>query len=106
MKLTIMRNTIRTIILNSIQFFDNTNVKLEETNVDRINVSPNPATNKVTVSSNDLIIENLSLFNQQGQLLKEAYHTSEMDISNFSPGIYFLQIKIQDGVVTKKIIKI
>lgn len=71
-------------------------------------VAPNPVTDKVTVSSIE-IIQSVSVFNNLGQLvLKQDVNAlqSQMDLGQLTDGIYFIQIQFKDGVKTiRKVVK-
>jgi len=75
---------------------------------DELLVFPNPTSDKITVkqSSNELISE-IKLFNYSGQLLllKNNINSNEieLDLNTKSSGIYFLQIKIAERTIYKKI---
>jgi hypothetical protein len=62
-----------------------------------IEVYPNPASDRITVSINERSKENntVLIYNMQGQLLLQEtlkLCTTEIDITNFSNGIYLLRI--------------
>ena len=70
-------------------------------------VYPNPASNMINIAS-DLTIENLSIFNQAGQLVKiqKVNNSSfKQDVSDLPKGIYMIQLKTENTIITKRIIK-
>lgn len=61
---------------------------------------PNPAENYIKVTG--LIgNENISIFNQIGQLINIKFENDELNVSNFPDGIYFMRI----GEITYKFVK-
>ncbi len=65
---------------------------------------PNPARNEVTIlSSQNYKLEEVTIYNSVGQLqLQTPINT--FDISNFSNGIYFVNIKTENALVVKKLV--
>lgn len=80
------------------------NTKEFESNKFDIKLYPNPASNLVEVSSKENI-EQLSLFNLSGQLVKEVENSKTIDISELPEGIYILKLSIPNSTFTKKLIK-
>ena len=76
-----------------------------------VSVYPNPAHDRVTITSSGFEITRLALRDVLGKEIKQADYTGLtahefiLDISLFSKGIYFIDIYSQDDQVTKKIIK-
>lgn len=79
--------------------------------IDKVNsvfIAPNPVTDKVIISSRE-IIQTVSVFNNLGQMvLKQDVNAiqSQMDLSQMTDGIYFMQIQLKDGAKTTfKVVK-
>jgi hypothetical protein len=75
-----------------------------------VNVYPNPARTNITVTlGKDKHIDEISVYNALGIQVKEIHihNTSKatVDLSNLSKGVYFLKIKSENKIFTKKIIK-
>jgi len=73
-------------------------------------ISPNPATDKVTIqlTEADAEIKNISLFNLNGQLILEQNTSSNsitLNIENIPTAVYYLKIELKDQVISQKIIK-
>ena len=69
-----------------------------------LNVFPNPASSKFTVTS-DQIIKHIRLINISGQVVKDIPVNSlqtEIYVDNLHTGIYFVQIQTNDGVKTMR----
>jgi hypothetical protein len=71
----------------------------------RIIVYPNPTNGIFSIHSNAKILE-LAVFSVNGEELFYSNNTTEIDLSNFPKGIYFISLKIKNGIVYRKIIRI
>jgi len=74
-----------------------------------INIYPNPANEIIKVESSSPIIEKIILFDMLGNSVfteknKKPEKVNEINISNFSSGQYFIQVRTKEGVINKKII--
>lgn len=81
-------------------------VGINDVKNDELNVYPNPATDKLTITSESSIQE-LQIFNQTGQLIKSAKSDSNMvnmNVSELTPGIYFIQLFTSNKVITRKLV--
>ncbi len=80
-----------------------------------LNISPNPTTNKLTISLSNQSVEyiKLSIIDLVGNqisiiddgLLNTANYSTEYDVSNLPPSIYFIRLEIGNEVLTKQFIK-
>ncbi len=78
----------------------------EDYSLSEFNMYPNPAKELLTISLNN--DANYSLMNLNGQVFKTGNITHKentIDVSNLSSGLYFLKVKTDEGVATKKLIK-
>ena len=69
-------------------------------------IYPNPVSNRLTISGEDYF--DIQLLDINGQSLydqEQIYKTTELELSDYPSGIYFLKVKKGNQVVTKKIIK-
>lgn len=69
-----------------------------------IKLFPNPTQNNITIKGLDNIIST-SLYNIQGQKIDIELNENKINLQHVSSGIYFLNIKTTDGLITRKIIK-
>ena len=67
-----------------------------------INIYPNPASNTVNIDIENEFI--LKIYNQIGRLVDTFYNKNVIDISNYSEGLYFLNINSDDKSFTRKLI--
>ena len=88
-----------------------TNIAAGINEIEKLNsvfIAPNPVSDKVTISSKE-IIQTISVFNNLGQtVMKQDVNAtqSQMDLSSMTDGIYFIQIQLKDGVkTTRKVVK-
>ncbi len=74
-----------------------------------LSVYPNPTTGKISIDLGGVKSNlTITLMNSLGQVISTQQHESTDFVSidlNASKGIYFLQLEMTDGLVTKKIIK-
>ena len=79
---------------------------------DKINLSPNPFSDKLEVHSLDpqLLIRRLIIYNTAGSYLTESKGNSagefSLNVSSFLPGVYFIRIETNKGSLVKKAIKV
>jgi hypothetical protein len=74
-----------------------------------IKIYPNPTTGELRITSNELQVTSVEVFDVYGKKQKAESRKEKgesiLNISNLPNGAYFLQIHTEDGKVTKKIIK-
>ncbi len=90
-----------TVLLHSdVEHTENLNTKIE--------FYPNPATDNITVSSNNSIIQNIELFDLTGNCLFQNCVVKNKSFSfyagDFPPGIYILKVETAKEKVARKII--
>jgi hypothetical protein len=74
-------------------------------NKNNISLSPNPASNFVTLSS-QLPIKNIRVVNSLGQLVNTERgngNSMQIDTKDFAIGIYILQIETREGTTFHKL---
>ncbi|HEY6160015.1 MAG TPA: T9SS type A sorting domain-containing protein, partial [Bacteroidia bacterium] len=75
-----------------------------------LNVYPVPAHDQLQVlfQGNENEEKQVELYSAEGKLIFTAFATGDrynIDLKKFAGGIYFLQVKCREGVITRKIIK-
>jgi len=78
-----------------------------ENTTDAFKVSPNPATNNFTLTLINAGVAQVELFNLVGQKVygtTTAEQTLNVDVSNFSNGIYMLRVSQNEKIHTSKVI--
>lgn len=107
----IMRNTTVTGLVDNVMFasscLTSTSTQEIESYTNQIKVSPNPTPGVIQIQLNqtELEIKNYNITDVAG---KEVFglqpFSNEINLSNLTNGIYFLQLYSNKGVITKKII--
>jgi hypothetical protein len=69
-----------------------------------IKIFPNPTEDLITITSS-LTITNIDLFNLQGQKMDITLEEDKISLQDLSNGIYLLEIKTENNVFVKRIIK-
>lgn len=73
-----------------------------------IKVYPNPFKDHFFVEDNDQVIEEIKIFDNTGRLIKTVLNPNPIQeiMTNFSSGIYHINIKAKDGqIMNKKMVK-
>lgn len=69
-------------------------------------IYPNPTSKTFTIkASPNVEIQELTINNVAGQIIKKPETSKSVDVSDLSNGLYFIEIKSDKGTVIKKIIK-
>ena len=91
--------------LDSIQLIYNTNVSLSDIKQSDLTLYPNPAKENIIVTGS-FADAHLQLFTADGRQVyqsgEETKHAS-INVSRFESGLYFLKIKSQKGIITRKV---
>lgn len=80
------------------------------TSLDKITIAPNPSSGIVTLTKNNqTTISKVSVFDTNGKIIKMIdseinLETNQIDLSNYSKGVYFLEISNDTDKVVRKII--
>jgi len=77
---------------------------------EKIVIYPNPTTGKLRVTSDELQVESIEIFDVYGRKLSSNHHITssshqKIDISHLQAGVYFVKITTEKGIITKKIVK-
>lgn len=89
-------------------------VHITDTGVDDFNLEksvsmyPNPTDGELKIENGELKMENVQVYDVYGKLLMTVEvngNTTTIDASSFSSGIYFVKVKTENGVVTKRFLK-
>ena len=84
-------------------------VLIERVENTSIRLYPNPVSNHLIIENEELIIENVDIYNMVGQLIQSEIvnlkSKIKIDISNLPAGVYLVKIKTKTGILTQKIVK-
>ena len=78
---------------------------------DNVKIYPNPTTDELKIESGELKIENITIFDTYGRILKVESRKQNVEreilinISELPTGAYFLQITTDGGEVVRKVLK-
>ena len=70
----------------------------------RIRIFPSITEGVVFIDSDGLIVEQVLIFNRMGQIMAQS-KSSQLDLSAFSSGLYFIQVIVGGGRVVRKVVK-
>ena len=93
--------------LNSLQYTDISTVSVLDEMLKSVKVYPNPCNDYIDITAPENIKE-LSINDMQGKIVFQKYNCSKnirIDVSEFKQGTYFIELKIDDFLISKKIIK-
>ncbi len=97
--ITINNNHIAKVIMNA----DGTNIGKHEKV--KLSVFPNPTRDIFNIESNEKIKE-ITMIDIRGQIIRNIplnSLTTEINVSNIRPGIYFMEIQTNESVITKRV---
>ncbi len=80
-------------------------IDIDETDVGQIAIYPNPAMDKINITSPENITR-IRIMNSLGELVYDAKPgktIANVDVGTSEPGIYFIKVETSDGMITKKI---
>lgn len=78
-------------------------LSLEDTDIESFKIIPNPVQNTLNVKATKAI-QSIKIYSIQGQLINETF-SKTIDISYLNSGLYFVQISMEDKLLTKQFIK-
>jgi len=89
------------------------NVNINEQSKAQCEIYPNPTDGQLTIDNGQLTIENVEIFDITGKCVATVetlratslQTTTTLDISHLTSGVYFVKIKTENGMITKKVVK-
>jgi len=89
-------------------FYFNDNFFGNPLHFENIKIFPNPTTGELTIDNAQLTIRSVEIFDVYGRKVLEPPLTvlQSYDLTVLQPGIYFIKITTETGIITKKVIKI
>ena len=89
-----------------IQFLTNNITSITQKDDLKVRIFPVPATYSLTIESEENIITNLTLRDNNGQLiLEDKFNTrTSLSLDGFAKGIYYLTLRTDDRELTKKVV--
>lgn len=89
-----------------IDYLDNTvtTLSIDTNEITVLNIFPNPVNDNLNIDTNSNF--DVVLYDSSGRIVLEAKNSShQISLSKLQSGLYFLKIKLEGKIVTKKIIK-
>lgn len=74
---------------------------VDENEAEKVSVYPNPASDKIFVNAEN--VQNIDLYNVTGQLVLSTTET-EINVSGFEAGMYFVRVKYGEKTYTERVI--
>lgn len=71
----------------------------------QIVVSPNPTSDLMVIDAGTLVVNSLAIYSATGQRMLQRENATEIDLSSFQSGLYYLMLETEKGMVHQKIIK-
>lgn len=110
-----LKHTIPTAVFNQqqgdvylsvyMQGKSNATLNVKDVKTVDVNIYPNPTSDFVNIKSKE-DVASISIFSMDGRKLTETYKENRIDLSSYTPGVYFLNIVLKNGITFKhKIIK-
>jgi L-fuconolactonase len=84
----------------------NTGISKNHVKAEVFSIFPNPADNRIFISGNDHKLDEVKILNIQGEVIyqsKAGAHEFEVDTSDWSCGLYFVEVRSRDESSVKKI---
>lgn len=95
------------VLIDNIQFEGISDVNEIDYN-EQISVYPNPATNNLSISSNEFKINEISIFDMYGKQIKTLdcnSHNEDINISFLPKGVYIFRILTNEKITTKRVVR-
>ena len=85
-----------------------TTVGIEDYELNNVVVYPNPTNGTVQIQNTESMIQNVEVYDAYGKLLNVVTvndNSAVIDLSGYAAGTYFVKIMMENGVVTKRVVK-
>lgn len=97
-----------TFYIDNVYFYSGVPLGLNDAQVSKLNVYPNPTDSQWSISTNNDVINEIEVFNMLGKrviYLAPKALSAEVDASNLPSGIYITRIITEAGTISQKLIK-
>ena len=86
-----------------------TTVGINDYELNNVVVYPNPTTGMIQIQNSESRIQNVEVYDAYGKLLNVVNvndNTAALDLSSYAAGTYFVKIMTENGMVTKRIVRL
>ena len=86
-----------------------TTVGINDYELNNVVVYPNPTTGMIQIQNSESRIQNVEVYDAYGKLLNVVNvndNTAALDLSGYAAGTYFVKIMTENGMVTKRIVRL
>jgi beta-glucanase (GH16 family) len=91
-------------VIDYVRVYQNNILSIEDTFADKFSIYPNPASDVITINTNENI-DKVLLYSILGQLvINEKITTKQIDTKHLKSGLYILKIYSENNTITKKVI--
>ena len=81
-------------------------LSINDNDLASITIHPNPSSNHISISSNNIIINSITIYSLTGKkIIENSKGLNSINVSNLSKGMYFIEITSSEGKTVKKFIK-
>ncbi len=81
-------------------------VDIDEPIIDLVTISPNPAVSAVTINATSLTIDEIRIYDINGQFISKSPYSRELDVSALKPGVYLLELIAGDKRFVERFSKV
>lgn len=81
---------------------------INEVNLERIKVFPNPASNLMTITAEEIDVKSVEILTLSGKVIEHNImnaRSAHFDVSNLLPGMYFVRLNTEEGTKVVKLMK-
>jgi hypothetical protein len=91
-------------VIDYVRVYQNSGLGLNDVFESQFNIYPNPTKDLFNIKTNK-VIDGVALYNNLGQVVLERDgNVRQVGVNNFDKGIYYLKIRAEQQVATKKIV--
>ena len=94
------------VFFDNIELYETSELSTKDFSASNVKVYPNPATDKLTIETNNVNLSSIEIYNLLGKKVLEQNKLSNntINISNLSNGVYMLKLNSDNMSITKKLI--
>ena len=70
-----------------------------------LNIYPNPASKQIFIRIENITSQSIAIYDADGRMIYTMPFKAEIDISQLSSGVYFVEVKSNEGTARKRFVK-